>query len=110
MRTGPTLVLLTMVAAFGLDIETSRADGGQEPVPNTAFTGLPGVISKSPPTRIGNIYGGFDHQPTQSEVLRRERAAGISSSAAQRNRDDAVLQEIYRHLEGGTPADPAGAR
>ena len=112
MRTGPTIVLLIIAAAFGLDIEPSFADGGQEPVPNTSFTGLPGVIAKPtfdkpPPARIGNIYGGVDHQPTQSEVLERERAAGINSSAAQRNRDATILEEIYRHLEGGKPAGVA---
>lgn len=105
-------MLLTIVVAFALDIESSFADGGQDPVPNTSFTGLPGVIAKPtfdkpPPARIGNVYGGFDHQPTQSEVLDRERAAGISSSATQQNRDATILKEIYRHLEGGVPADAA---
>lgn len=111
MKTGTAIVLLTIVAALGLDIGSAFADGGQDPVPNTSFTEIPGVIGKptfdkAPPARIANIYGGLDHQPTRSEVLERERAAGISLSAAQRNHDAATLKVIYRHLEGGIPAVP----
>jgi hypothetical protein len=34
-----------------------------------------------PPPRIANIYDGFDHQPTHSEVEDRERAAGSCPNA-----------------------------
>ena len=101
-------MLLTIVAVLGLDIESAFADGGQDPVPNMSFTEIPVVtgkptFDKPPPARISNIYGGLDHQPTRSGVLDRERAAGISLSAAQRNRDAAILKGIYRHLQGEMP-------
>ena len=101
-------MLLTIVAVLGLDIESAFADGGQDPVPNMSFTEIPVVtdkptFDKPPPARIANIYGGLDHQPTRSGVLDRERAAGISLSAAQRNRDAAILKGIYRHLQGEMP-------
>jgi len=101
-------VLLTIVAVLGLDIESAFADGGQDPVPDMSFTETPVVtgkptFDKPPPARIANIYGGLDHQPTRSGVLDRERAAGISLSAAQRNRDAAILKGIYRHLQGEMP-------
>ena len=109
MKTGSAIVLLTIVAVLGLDIEPAFADGGQDPVPNASLTTeIPAVIGKAtsdkpPPARIANIYGGLDHQPTRSGVLDRERAAGISLSAAQRNRDAAILKGIYRHLQGEMP-------
>jgi hypothetical protein len=109
MKTGSAIVLLTVVALLGLNIESAFADGGQDPVPKTSFTEIMFVIGnptfdKPPPARIANIYGGLDHQPTRSGVLDSERAAGISLSAAQRNRDAAILKEIYRHLQGEMPA------
>jgi hypothetical protein len=117
MKRGTAIVLLTSVAAFGFDIESAFADRGQNPVPNRSLTEIPGVIGeptldKPPPTRIAKIFGGLDHQPTESEVLDSERAVGINLSAAQRNRGDAMLKEIYRHLEGEMPAGASqlGAR
>jgi hypothetical protein len=57
------------------------------------------LADSAPPPRIANIYGGFDHQPTESEVSRRERAAGINLDSNQANRDAATVDELYRELE-----------
>ena len=64
---------------------------------------LPGQIAKSardgrPPAQIGNIWCGFDHQPTSSELQDREEAAGISVSAPKQEREIAILNDIYKRL------------
>jgi hypothetical protein len=51
-----------------------------------------------PPSRIANIYGGLNHQPTRSEVENRERAARIGPSARQQSADDEVLRRLYQEL------------
>jgi len=60
-----------------------------------------------PPARIDNIYGGLDHQPTQSEVQDRERAAGVGANTAQQQRNAATVDQLYEQLLGRLPADPA---
>jgi hypothetical protein len=60
-----------------------------------------------PPVRIDNIYGGLDHQPTQSEVQDRERASGLGLSTAQQQRNAATVDKLYEQLLGRRPADPA---
>jgi hypothetical protein len=52
------------------------------------------------PARIGNIYNGLDHQPTQSKVQAREQAAGIGLNPVQQRRNAAILDELYQQLEG----------
>ena len=59
------------------------------------------------PSRIGNIYGGFDHQPTQSEVQDRERAAGVGADTTQQQRNAATVDRLYEQLLGKLPADPS---
>jgi hypothetical protein len=51
-----------------------------------------------PPTRNANIYDGFDHQPTRSEIEGREQAAGIAPNTRRQSSDDATLQQLYRDL------------
>ena len=60
-----------------------------------------------PPVRIDNIYGGLDHQPTQSEVQDRERAAGLGLSTAQQQRNAVTVDKLYEQLLGRSPGDPA---
>jgi hypothetical protein len=60
-----------------------------------------------PPVRIDNIYGGLDHQPTQSEVQDRERASGLGLSTAQQQRNAATVDKLYEQLLGRLPGDPA---
>jgi hypothetical protein len=61
-----------------------------------------GTIPSGPPGRIDNVYGGFDHQPMQSEVQNREHAAGVEPSDHQQMDEDATLQQLYRQLLPGT--------
>jgi hypothetical protein len=51
-----------------------------------------------PPTRIGNIWGWQDHQPTETQVQREERAAGVALTPSQESSEAATLNEIYRQL------------
>lgn len=60
-----------------------------------------------PPVRIDNIYGGLDHQPTQSEVQDRERASGLGLSTAQQQRNAATVDKLYEQLLGRLPTDAA---
>jgi hypothetical protein len=60
--------------------------------PVTAFA------QAQPPTRVGNVWNWQDHQPTETQVQREERATGIAPTPAQRSSDAAALDEIYRQL------------
>ena len=61
----------------------------------TAALGLAtaAIAQNSVPTEIGNRANGLSYQPTPSEVLPREKAAGLLQSPAQR---DATSQELER--------------
>jgi hypothetical protein len=51
------------------------------------------MAQNSVPTEIGNRANGLSYQPTPSEVLPREKAAGLLPSTTQR---DATSQELER--------------
>ena len=51
-----------------------------------------------PPSRIANIYGGLNHQPTRSEAEDRQRAAGVGQNLRQRAVDDEMVQKLYEEL------------
>jgi hypothetical protein len=57
-----------------------------------------GTGNTSVPTEIGNRAHGFSYQPTRSQVIPRERAAGVRPSAAQQAATDQELQQIARAL------------
>jgi hypothetical protein len=50
------------------------------------------------PTRIDNIWNWHDHQPTETQVQRQEKAAGIAPTPSQETSDAATLSQIYRQL------------
>jgi hypothetical protein len=50
------------------------------------------------PSRIANIYGGLNHQPTRSEVEDRQRSAGAGQNLRQRAADDEIVQKLYEEL------------
>jgi hypothetical protein len=50
------------------------------------------------PTRVGNIWGWQDHQPTETQVQREEKAAGIAPTPSQESSELATLNQIYRQL------------
>jgi hypothetical protein len=73
--------------------------------PGVAVVGAetsPGANARAirPPSRIANIYGGLDHQPTRSEVEDRQRAAGIGQNLRQRAADDEIVEKLYEELMG----------
>ena len=45
-----------------------------------------------------NIWGGYDHQPTQSEVTRAEKSAGIAASRQEQQLANDEVERIYRRL------------
>ena len=47
--------------------------------------------------RAGNIWGGFNHEPVPTEVLPKERAAGVASPAREHEQDNEV-ERLYRNL------------
>jgi hypothetical protein len=56
------------------------------------------------PARIANIWGGFDHQPTESEVQSAERARGVAPSAQEQNREERIVQQLDQELLGSAGA------
>ena len=75
-----TLLLLGSVLIYGLLCAPANADEAR------------------PTAHIANIYGGFDHQPTRTEIERRERAAGLAPSTPRQSSEDATLQQLYQQL------------
>ena len=51
-----------------------------------------------PPARIGNVYGGLNHEPTRGEVEKRERAARLQPDAARQSADDAEVERLFKQL------------
>jgi|HubBroStandDraft_1064217.scaffolds.fasta_scaffold124268_1 hypothetical protein len=50
------------------------------------------------PSRDANVWGWHDHQPTQAEVVQREKAAGIAATPSQRDSAGATVDELYRQI------------
>lgn len=50
------------------------------------------------PARIDNIWGGFDHQPTESQVQSAERASGVAPSAQEQSREARIVQQLDQEL------------
>jgi len=105
------IIALVAVATLGLDNAPVLTDRGHD-LTHASVAKLPSQIAKfagsgSPPARIGNIWGGFNHQPTASEVQNREKAAGISLSTAQQERERAILDDIYNQLASQRPSGAA---
>ena len=48
--------------------------------------------------REDNIWGGYDHQPTESEVTRQEKSAGIAASRQEQQLANDEVERIYRRL------------
>jgi hypothetical protein len=63
---------------------------GQTPAPSRD------APSRDAPSRDANVWGWHDHQPTQAEVVQRERAAGVAASPSQRDSAGATVDELYR--------------
>ena len=60
------------------------------------------------PARIGNIWGGFDHQPTESQVQSAERASGVAPSAQEQRREEEIVQKLGQELLKSAGAGSTG--
>jgi hypothetical protein len=59
---------------------------------------------QQPPPRLDNQWGGFSHQPTESNVQQQEKAAGIAPSEQQRKAADQDVEQLYQSLMKNAPA------
>lgn len=50
------------------------------------------------PARVGNIWGGFDHQPVEPQVQSAERARGDAPTVQEQSRESEVVQQLYQEL------------
>ena len=57
------------------------------------------------PTRIGNIWGGLNHQPTPAEVASLEEQAGIAPPNQQQKLDQEIAQLMRELLSRHVPID-----
>ncbi len=64
------------------------------------------VPAAAQPARNGPEWGGKDHQPTEGEVVRRERQDGVAPSPAERGQDARTVQQLDRQLLHDETADP----
>ena len=56
--------------------------------------------------RNGPEWGGMNHQPTQGQVVQRERRAGVRPPPAQVQQDDRSVQQLDRQLLHNEAVDP----
>lgn len=50
------------------------------------------------PARIGNIWGGFDHEPIESEVQSAERARGVAPSAPEQRQETRIVEQLFQEV------------
>jgi hypothetical protein len=105
------IITLATVATLGLDTAPVLADRSHG-LAHASVAKLTSQIAKSTdngsaPARIANIWGGFNHQPTASEVQDREKTAGIGISTAQQERETAILNDIDKQRMSQRPSGVA---
>lgn len=61
------------------------------------------------PARIDNIWGGLDHQPTEFQVQRAERASGVAPSPQEQRREARIVQQLDQELLKSAGAGRIGA-
>ncbi|MEA2737389.1 MAG: hypothetical protein QOH05_696 [Acetobacteraceae bacterium] len=64
----------------------------------TLYVAVSGMAYGAPPTEIGNRANGFSYQPTPSEVVPRERSAGVQPSAAREKAENQDLERMDADL------------
>ena len=82
----PAVLAATIPLLCSLIFSTGAAFAREEPAPNET------------PARIDNIWDGFDHQPTKSQVRSAERASGIAPTAQGQSREAQIVQQLYEEL------------
>ena len=58
--------------------------------------------------RNGPEWGGKDHQPTQAEVVQREKQAGVRAPTAQVDRNKQTVDQLDQQLLHDEAVDPPG--
>jgi hypothetical protein len=89
-------MILGAVAALTLGIRAAYAQGFAQEMPSTSYQTT--FAQSQTPTRIGNIWNWRDHQPTETQVQREEKEAGIAPTRAQESSEAATLDQINRQL------------
>ena len=64
------------------------------------------VPAAAQPARNGPEWGGKDHQPTEAEVVRRERQDGVAPTPAERGQDARTVQQLDKQLLHDEAVDP----
>jgi hypothetical protein len=64
--------------------------------PAVALAQAPGQV----PAREGNTWDGTDHQPTEAQVQREEKAAGVAPTPSQKDSSAATVNQLDRQLLG----------
>lgn len=68
------------------------------------FLAASAAVAQAP--RNGGEYGGLNHQPTQAEVVGRERADGVAPSRAQVDQDKRSVEQLDKQLLGAERKNP----
>jgi hypothetical protein len=65
-----------------------------------ALLGVPSATfgQTAAPSHDANVWGWRDHQPTQAEVVQKEKASGVAATPSQRDSTGATLDELYRQI------------
>ena len=63
-----------------------------------ALLSAPAAALAQVPSRVGNIWNWHDHQPTETQVRKEEKAAGVLPNPSQEASDAATLNQIYQQL------------
>ncbi len=58
---------------------------------------------QQPLPHLDNQWGGFSHQPTESQVQQQEKAAGVAPPSQQRKAADQDVEQLYQSLMKNTP-------
>lgn len=77
-----------------------RSVGGLAAFVVAALAASPGlgVAQTQVPAREGNIWGGLNHEPTPSQVLPQEEAAGVGQRPAQQKKQNDDVETLFRSL------------
>lgn len=71
-----------------------------------AFPAFPVRAADQTPTRIGNVWGGFNHQPTEAQVQSAEQADSIAPDTAEQRREARIVQQLDQELLNGGDGSP----
>jgi hypothetical protein len=86
--------ILAAVAALSLGVRAAYSQGFAQEMPPTSHQTA--FAEEQTPARTGNIWNWRDHQPTETQVERDEKAAGVAPTPSQESLEAAILDQINR--------------